>query len=222
MTFSILARDDSGAFGAAISSSSPAVSARCLWFRPGVGGATSQNITDPRLGPALLNALGEDPDAATALARVRANSADIDYRQLTLVDTHGRTAHFTGAQGLGVCAAATGDGVVAAGNLLANSGVPQSMVTAFEAASGDLESRLWIALAAGLNAGGEAGPVRSAGLAVVRTVSWRETDLRVDWHDEPIAELGRLLDVWLPQRDDYVGRALHPGAAPSFGVAGDV
>jgi uncharacterized Ntn-hydrolase superfamily protein len=63
--------------------------------------------------------------------------------------------------------------------------------------------------------------VHSAGLAVVRSVPWRETDLRVDWHDEPIAELRGLLEVWLPQRDAYVLRALDPTAAPSYGVRGD-
>ena len=30
-----------------------------------------------------------------------------------------------------------------------------------------------------------------------------------------------LLDVWLPQRDDYVTRGLDPTAAPSYGVPGD-
>ena len=77
------------------------------------------------------------------------------------------------------------------------------------------------ALLAGLAAGGEAGPVRSAGLAVVREVPWRETDLRVDWSEEPIEELRELVEVWLPQRDDYVTRGLNPASAPSYGVPGD-
>jgi uncharacterized Ntn-hydrolase superfamily protein len=70
-------------------------------------------------------------------------------------------------------------------------------------------------------AGGEAGPLHSAGLSVVRAAPWRETDLRVDWSDEPIAELRLLVEIWLPQRDDYVARALHPEDAPSYGVPGD-
>jgi uncharacterized Ntn-hydrolase superfamily protein len=56
---------------------------------------------------------------------------------------------------------------------------------------------------------------------VVAHVDWRVTDLRVDWHDEPVTELARLLDVWLPQRDDYVQRGLDPAASPSYGVPGD-
>ncbi|HEY2097325.1 MAG TPA: DUF1028 domain-containing protein [Pseudonocardia sp.] len=116
---------------------------------------------------------------------------------------------------------AAGEGVVAAGNLLASEGVPAAMVAAFTGATGELEQRLVAALAAGLAAGGEAGPVRSAGLAVVADVAWRVTDLRVDWHDDPVGELARLVALWLPQRDDYVSRALAPGNAPSYGVPGD-
>ena len=92
---------------------------------------------------------------------------------------------------------------------------------AFASATGQLEERLLAALLAGLDAGGEAGPVRSAGLAVVREVPWRETDLRVDWSEKPVQALGELLDVWLPQRDDYVTRGLDPAAAPSYAVPGD-
>ena len=58
MTFSIVGRcSRTGAFGVAITSSSPAVAARCAYVRSGVGAATTQNVTDPRLGPALLDAL---------------------------------------------------------------------------------------------------------------------------------------------------------------------
>jgi len=52
-------------------------------------------------------------------------------------------------------------------------------------------------------------------------VAWPETDLRVDWHDRPIAELAGLWRLWEPQAADYVTRALDPAAAPSYGVPGD-
>jgi uncharacterized Ntn-hydrolase superfamily protein len=256
MTFAVLATDGGGRFGMAVSSSSPAVAARCLHLRPGVGGAASQNITDPRLGTRLLDAVADLGDAAAALEKVRADTPDVEYRQLMVVDAAGRTASFSGAHTLGVHASASGagavaagsgvaasgagevagsgvagsevggsevggSGVVAAGNLLASEGVPAAMVAAFTGATGELEQRLLAALVAGLAAGGEAGPVRSAGLAVVADVAWRVTDLRVDWHDDPIGELERLVELWLPQRDDYVSRGLAPGAAPSYGVPGD-
>ncbi|WP_232667809.1 DUF1028 domain-containing protein [Pseudonocardia sp. TRM90224] len=221
MTISIIAGDGAGRFGAAVCSSSPAVAARTVHLRPGVGAVSSQNITDPRLGTLLLDRLAGLDDAEAALGKIVAGTVDREYRQLTVLDGAGRTAVFHGAQTLGIHAAAQGDGVVAAGNMLASESVVAALVSAFVRSEGELETRLLAALRAGLAAGGEAGPVHSAGLAVVADVEWRVTDLRVDWHDDPVAELGRLLDVWLPQRDDYVRRGLDPAAAPSYGVPGD-
>jgi uncharacterized Ntn-hydrolase superfamily protein len=63
--------------------------------------------------------------------------------------------------------------------------------------------------------------IRSAGLSVINGSGWRVTDLRVDWSDDPLADLTALLDVWLPQRDAYITRALNPAAAPSYGIPGD-
>jgi hypothetical protein len=55
VTFSLAARcGKTGRFGIAVTSSSPAVAARCAHARAGVGAAASQNITDPSLGRRLL------------------------------------------------------------------------------------------------------------------------------------------------------------------------
>ncbi|MBS1896742.1 MULTISPECIES: DUF1028 domain-containing protein [unclassified Microbacterium] len=222
MTFSIVARDETGAFGSAISSSSPAVAARCVHLADGVGAVNSQNITDPRLGPILLDALRGGASSEEALAAAVAGTAHIAFRQLLVVDAAGRAAVYSGERALGNVGAATGSGVAAGGNMLASTDIPQLMVDAFAAAEGDLERRLLAALQVAVAAGGEEGPVHSAGLSVVRDAGWRVTDLRVDWTDgDPIAELGTLLELWLPQRDDYVTRGLDPSAAPSYGVPGD-
>ena len=75
---------------------------------------------------------------------------------------------------------------------------------------------------AGLAAGGEAGPVHSAGLKLVRDVPWPVADLRIDWTEGcPIAALATAWEVYKPQMDAYVTRALDPSAAPSYGVPGD-
>jgi uncharacterized Ntn-hydrolase superfamily protein len=221
VTFSVLAADETGAVGMAVTSSSPAVAARCIHLRAGVGGAASQNVTDPRLGTELLDALATGTGAVSALASVVRGRELIEYRQLAVLDVNGDAAAYSGAQALGVHHDRVGSGVVAAGNLLASTKVIDAIVEAFEASAGELELRLLRALAAGLEAGGESGQVHSAGLAVVRDVPWRETDLRVDWSQRPIADLEELLVRWLPQRDDYVKRALNPAAAPSYGVPGD-
>lgn len=222
MTFSLVARDASGALGSAICSSSPAVAARCVTLADGVGAVNSQNITDPRLGFLVLGRLRGGLSAREALDAVTTDAEHIAFRQLLVVDAHGRAAAYSGERALGVFGAAIGDGVAAGGNMLAAAEIPQLMVDAFHEASGDLEERLLAAMNAAMRAGGEAGPVHSAGLSVVRDAGWRVTDLRVDWTDgDPIAELGALLERWMPQRDDYVTRALNPGAAPSYGVPGD-
>lgn len=221
MTFSLLARDDEGAFGAVIASSSPAVAARCIWLRDGVGAVATQNITDPRLGARGLDLLAAGSGATDVVTRLAADDPTARFRQLLVVDSAGHTASWSGSESLGTVASAEGTGVVAAGNLLAGEGVPAAMVAGFEQAGGHIEERLLTALRAGAAAGGEAGPIRSCGLAVVTRVGWRVTDLRIDWHDDPVRELERLLAVWLPQRDDYVARAVAPERSPGYGVPGD-
>jgi uncharacterized Ntn-hydrolase superfamily protein len=224
MTFSIVARcARTGRFAVAVSSSSPAVAARCAYARADVGAVATQNVTDPTLGPKMLDLMAAGSSAADALAELRRHAAHLDYRQLAAVDRDGRTASFSGARTLGNHATAEGRDAVAAGNLLRGRDVPAAMVRAFAADPGaDLGDRIVAAMQAGLAAGGEESPVRSAGLLIVDRVPWAVADLRVDWHDEPIGELARLWQVWKPQLDGYVTRALNPAAAPSYGVPGDL
>jgi len=222
MTFSLLARDAAtGAIGAVISSSSPAVAARCVHLADGIGGVLSQNVTDPRLGPKLLDLLAGGLDSETALATLVAEEPFTDWRQLIVIDTAGRTAIHSGRQALGVVSEYAVDGAAAAGNMLATPQVPRRLVDAWSTTDGPVEKRLLAAFATALDEGGEEGPVHSAGLAVIDGSGWRVSDLRVDWSQDPYADLAALLDVWLPQRDDYITRALDPDAAPSYGVPGD-
>ncbi|MET0675000.1 MAG: DUF1028 domain-containing protein [Bradyrhizobium sp.] len=223
MTFSLTARcAETGMFGMVISSSSPAVAARCVHLRAKVGAVASQNITDPSLGQIGLDLLAGGLTAAEVRAALVASHAFIAYRQLAIIDGAGRTASYSGSNTLGIHATQEDDGVVAAGNILANDGVPPAMVAAYQvAAAKPFANRLLAALQAGLDQGGEAGPVHSAGICIVREVSWPIVDLRVDWHDEPISALQDLYAVYEPQIEDYVRRARQPSEAPSFGVVGE-
>jgi uncharacterized Ntn-hydrolase superfamily protein len=224
VTLSIVARSvDARMFGMAIASSSPAVAARCSHARTGVGAVASQNITDPALGPQILAAMSDGACAADAMARVMATAKHASYRQVLAIGIAGPPAAHSGGHALGVVRVALGTHAAAAGNLLANAEVPQAMVTAFDAAVGHLGSRLLCALRAGAARGGEAGPLHSAGLLVVRDVAWPLVDLRVDWADaEPIESLTSIWDRYAPQMEDYVRRALDPAGAPSFGVPGNL
>ncbi|OLU29497.1 fimbrial assembly protein FimA [Pseudomonas sp. PA15(2017)] len=224
MTFSIVGRcPETGQLGIAISSSSIAVGARCPWLRAGVGAVATQNVTLPALGPQILDLLEQqalEPD--DALQRALDANGWSQYRQVTVIDSQGRTALFSGKEALGLYNAVAGEQCVAAGNLLASEAVIQAMVEAFENASGQLADRLLAAMHGAMAAGGEAGPVHSAALKVVGDLVWPIIDLRVDWADEdPIGQLDGLWQAYRPQMQDYLTRALDPTAAPSYGVPGD-
>ena len=223
MTFSITARcAETGMFGVAVSSSSPAVAARCAHARAGVGAVASQNVTDPRLGPRLLDLMEAGATAQDAIAKVAADAPHIAYRQLTAVDREGGSAVYSGANSLGINGDVVRRDLVCAGNLLAELGVLDAMADAFEASSGHLGDRLITVMRAALAAGGEAGPVHSAGMLLVREVAWPVAELRCDWTEDcPIEAIATAWDVYKPQLDDYVTRALDPTAAPSYGVPGD-
>ena len=223
MTFSLVARcARTGRFGMVISSSSPAVAARCVHLRSGIGAVASQNVTDPGLGPLVLEALARGLPAAEALASVTTGRAHIDYRQVLVVDGTGGVAIHSGRQVLGLWAEAKGMDCAAGGNLLADTRVPAAMVAAFEGAAGDLGDRLIAALQAGLAAGGEAGPVHSAGMQIMGARAWPEADLRCDWTEAcPIAAVAEAWAVYKPQLPAYLQRADDPTQAPSYGVPGD-
>jgi len=223
MTFSIVARcEETGMFGVAVTSSSPAVAARCAYAQAGVGAVSSQNITDPRLGQRSLDLLALDAGANDVMRILQNVSPDIEYRQLLAVDKNGRAAVYSGKHTLGIWAEAHADNVACAGNLLANDSIPLAMLDDFRSSRGHLGDRLISALRAGRNAGGEMGPVKSAGMKLVGEVEWPVADLRCDWSDDcPIENIATLWELYRPQMDAYVTRALHPNEAPSYGVPGD-
>ena len=223
MTFSLVARcAETGMFGTAISSSSPAVAARCSYARAGVGAVASQNITDPTLGPLTLDLMESGQSATAAIAQIQKQGSFIEYRQVLAVDKAGQTAIHSGPNSLGIWTQAQSENVASGGNLLANDTVPQAIVDGFLASTGHLGDRLIAAMRAGLAAGGEAGPVHSAGMKIVDTVSWPVADLRCDWTDDcPIEAISTAWDVYKPQLDAYVQRAIDPREAPSYGVPGD-
>ncbi len=209
-------------FGVAISSSSPAVAARCSYARAGVGAVASQNVTDPTLGPLTLDLMGRGMSAPEAIAQVQSQAKFIDYRQVLAVDAAGRTAIHSGPNSLGIWTQAQAPNVASGGNLLANESIPQAIVDSFLGTSGHLGDRLIAALRAGLAAGGEAGPVHSAGMKIVDAVSWPVADLRCDWTEGcPIETIATAWEIYKPQLAAYVQRALDPRAAPSYGVPGD-
>ena len=225
MTFSISGFcQKTSMVGVAITTSSICVASRCPWVRAGVGAAATQNVTDPSLGNLMLDYLEEGLSVQQTIDKIVNEHKFINYRQLALVDSKGNCVSYTGSKTLGTNAVSEGDCCVAAGNLLSSTEVVQAMTNNFTRNNNlHLAERLLSALQAGVDAGGEEGPVHSAGLKVAHQHSWPLVDLRIDWvEDNPITELMKLWRAYEPQMVDYNSRAIDPAQAPNYGVPGDL
>ena len=225
MTFSISGFcDKTGMVGVAITTSSICVASRCPWVRSGVGAATTQNITDPSLGNLMLDNLEKGLNVQQSIDEVVKDHKYIDYRQLALIDIKGNSASDTGSKTLGTNGVYQGEKCIAAGNLLSSTDVVKAMSENFSNNSNlHIAERLLVALNAGLETGGEEGPVHSAGLKVAYKNSWPLVDLRIDWSEnKTIKELITLWKSYEPQMMDYDLRATDPSQAPSYGVPGDL
>ena len=216
MTFSLVGMcRRTGMFGAAVTTSSINVGARCPWARAGVGAVLTQHRTDARLGPRGLDRLAAGATAAEAIASLTSDDPTIGWRQLAVVDGAGGTAWYHGDRIASIHAAAEGDGCCAIGNIIRTEGVPAAMVEAFGAAAGEhLAERLLLALEAGLAAGGEPKQVKSAALLVVDDQPFPLVDLRVELDRAPLAELRFLWEVYRPRMEVFVTRAVDPDRVP--------
>jgi uncharacterized Ntn-hydrolase superfamily protein len=222
MTFSVAAVcPDTGMVGCVVTSSSICVTSRCAFTRTGTGVALTQNITNPDLGPLALDLLERGDSVEQVMQALAEADSDVQWRQLGIIGLKGQSSTFSGEHALGIHATASGKNCIAMGNLLANTQVPQAMIDSFEASDGHLARRLLLALEAGMAAGGELGPIHSAGLRVNAQPQWPIVDLRVDWHETPIAELGALWRNYEPQMQAYITRAADPANAESYGVPGN-
>ena len=223
MTFSLVARcKETGMLGTAVTSSSPAVAARCSYTRSNVGAVSTQNVTDPSLGKKSLDFLETGLTSTQVVEKIKSTNKHLEYRQVLIIDSKGNTAIHSGNNSLGIWSEAVGDNVISAGNLLANKEVTKVIISAFEQNKGHLADRMLAGLKAGLDAGGEEGPIHSAGIKISHQVSWPIIDLRCDWTEAcPITKLFEIWKVYKPQVDDYIQRAMDPIDAPSYGVPGD-
>ena len=217
MTFSIIGRcPRTGQFGAAVATSSIAVGSRVAYCAAGVGAVLTQHRTDPRLGPRGLELLRSGCTARQTIDALVASTQHARWRQLAVLDAAGNSVAYSGARTRPEMSEAAAQDACAIGNILSTARVPPAMLRAFQSdPAAPLAERLMHALEEGLAAGGENSPVRSAHLLVVEHESFPLVDLRVDWHDQPIAELHALWNRYAPQSSDYLLRALDPDNAPS-------
>lgn len=200
MTFSIVAYNaDEAAWGVAVASKFLAAAAVVSWAQAGAGAVATQANAAVRFGPRGLDALAHHRSAGSVLAWLLSDDEDAAQRQAGIVDAHGQAAAYTGADCLPWTGHHIGAGFTCQGNILAGPQVLEAMAVAYTSASGELADRLYAALAAGDEAGGDRRGRQAAGLLVVKAGAGyggdndRYLDLRVDDDPQPIEKLGRLL-----------------------------
>lgn len=222
-TYSVAGRCAStGALGAVVTSSSPAVGARCAWVKTGVGVVLTQNVTDPRLATVGISTLEQGFGAQHAVRVMKVASPFPEHRQLAAVDAGGESGVFTGEKALGVSGEFCSRDVACIGNLLSDPEIPEAMGRRFaEQGNLPLVERLLSAIGVGFGLGGELDQERSIALLVHTDAPFAYADLRVDYSEDPLGDLKRLWEIYGPQAADYKTRALSPELAPSYGVKGD-
>jgi uncharacterized Ntn-hydrolase superfamily protein len=201
-TFSIVACDlAEKAWGVAVASKFPAVGAVVPWAQAGIGAVATQSYANTSFGPRGLKLMTEGVCAQNALDQLLSEDEGCEKRQVGLVDSQGRAATFTGSECFDWAGGLTGPGYAVQGNILAGGAVVQAMQTQFLGADGQLPSRLYTALLAGDRAGGDRRGRQSAAILVVKPGAgyggfndcW--IDYRVDDHEDPVLELGQLLEL---------------------------
>lgn len=200
MTFSIVARDEAtGDLGVAVQSKFLAVGAVVPWARAGVGAVATQSFANVTWGPDGLALLEEGASASEALDRLVMADDLREERQAGIVDARGGVATHTGRNCFAWAGGRTGSGYAAQGNILAGPEVVDGLADTFEGGGMPFPELLVACLAAADEAGGDRRGRESAALLIVRRDGGyaggndRWIDLRVDQHDDPIGELGRLL-----------------------------
>ncbi len=220
-TFSILGYDqETGEIGGAVQSRVFSVGNGVLWAEADVGAIATQARVDVSYGPQSLALLRIGKSPAEVIAQVLA--ADLDPRprrwskngrQFAVIDAQGHAAAHTGSKATPWAGHVTGEHFSAQGNTLAGKAVVEAMARAFQATGGRLALRLLAALEAGQTAGGDKRGMQSAAMLIVKKDGgvWLHNDvvlrLQVDDHEQPIAELRRLMEKGTGSRRSRRGRS---------------
>jgi uncharacterized Ntn-hydrolase superfamily protein len=211
VTFSVVARcERTGQVGVGVATSDIAVGSRVPHAAAGVGAIATQHRTDPRLGSRGLALLRSGCDARATVDALVASTPQHAWRQLAVVDARGAAVTFSGDRVHPIFTDLIGDSRAAIGNMLASERVGPVVLAAAADGGEPLAERLVRALEAGLAAGGEVAPLRSAAVLVAGDQPFPLVDLRVDLDDQPVARLRAVWDAYRPRVDEFVLRALDP------------
>jgi uncharacterized Ntn-hydrolase superfamily protein len=217
MTWSIVARDRTGAFGIAIASRFFAVGVLCPHVKSGVGAIATQALVNPLYGARALELMAQGVAPAQAVHALIAVDEGREHRQLHMIDAAGRIAAHTGSACIDWCGHVQGEGYSVAGNMLAGPQVIRDTAAAYEAGTElPFAERLIAALEAGDAAGGDKRGKQAAALLIHGAEAYPLLSLRVDDHENPLSELRRLFDKSLERYQPFV--ACLPGRARPAGI----
>ena len=197
MTWSIIARDTAtGQIGIAVATRFFAVGARVPHIAAGVGGVATQALVNPYYGIDGIRMLREGRSPQEIVSGLAGADEGRESCQLHILDAAGRIAAFTGKDCVDWCGHLAGDGFSIAGNMLAGADVLEETAKTYLAGESlPFARRLIAAMRAGEAAGGDKRGKQSAALLIHEREEWSALDLRVDDHDDPLAELERLEQV---------------------------
>ena len=220
-TFSIVGIDPvTGDLGIAVASRYFAVGAVVPWADAGVGAVATQAGVNVGYGPRALELLRQGLTAQQVMDRLFAEDTfpGKDARQLAIVDAKGNIAVFTGDAANAWRGHVKGKTWSAQGNILVGQHVVEAMGRAFVQTNDELAEKLYAALKAGDEAGGDSRGRQSASILVVRKAGGRNTNndryvfVNVDDHQDPMSELRRLMNLQMTiNHNGAVGRAMTAG-----------
>src|SRR5216684_5871691 len=203
-TFSIVAIDPTnGDLGVAVASRYFSVGSVVPWALAGVGAVATQANVNVGYGPRGIDLLRRGLSAPEVLRKLLEEDTfeGKDGRQVAIVDAQGRIAAYTGPSAPHWAGDRQGKTWSAQGNILVGPQVPEAMGRAFDSSPGELAEKLYAALKAGDDAGGDSRGRQSASMLVVRKGGGRNTNndryiyINVDDAPDPFPELRRLLDI---------------------------
>lgn len=212
MTFSIVAFDPkNNGWGIAVQSKFVAVGAVVPFAKAGVGCIATQAHANTSYGPKGLELLGKGLSAEETIQTLIKDDELRERRQVGVVDSFGHAASFTGSSCFDWAGHIVGENFACQGNILDSERVVKAMFKSFQKTKGDLIEKLFAALEAGQEKGGDKRGMESAAILIVREKGAydggtdRYIDIRVDEHPNPIKELRKVFEIYdmcLLLRDD--------------------
>lgn len=200
MTLSIIARcAKNGNLGACVTTVKMGVGNRVPHIESNVGVICTQAYTNISYGIKGLKLLKLGFSPQTTLGALLKEDPDRDSRQVAIIDSHNRTAAFTGTECAESKGQIIGNGFVTIGNKLTTTQVLDHVKNEFLSSEGNLANRLLSAIEAGLIAGGDENDKSSAALLVAEPNQSEKPlsiHLRVDYHKDPIKELRRIFEYY--------------------------